>query len=243
MERAREVYRKAAALPGVRVAGIDCHIGSQLTRVEPIADALDRMLVLVDELTAEGIELEHLDIGGGIGIRYRDEEPPAFAEYASALRERIGDRPLKLLLEPGRTLVGNAGVMLTRVEYLKHNAGHDFAIVDAGMNDLLRPALYQAWQSIDPVRPRADLSPRRYDIGGPVCESADFLGRGRELALAEGDLLAVGSCGAYGFVMASQYNSRPRPPEILVDAQRVHVVRERETWSTLWAGERVLPLD
>ena len=238
---AEAVYRLAAELPGIRVVGVDCHIGSQLTKTAPFVDALDLVLALVDRLAALGIHLEHLDVGGGLGIRYRDETPPDPAEYAAALRQRLAGRSLQLVLEPGRVLVGNAGILLTRVEYLKAQGERHFAIVDAGMNDLLRPALYQAWQEIVPVRAHPERPEQVYDVVGPVCETADFLGKARPLRIAEGDLLAVRSAGAYGFVMASQYNARPRPPELLVDGARVHVARERESVTDLWAGESLLP--
>ena len=238
---AEAVYRLAAELPGIRVVGVDCHIGSQLTKTAPFVDALDLVLALVDRLAAQGIHLEHLDVGGGLGIRYRDETPPDPAEYAAALRQRLAGRALQLVLEPGRVLVGNAGILLTRVEYLKAQGERHFAIVDAGMNDLLRPALYQAWQEIVPVRTHPERPEQIYDVVGPVCETADFLGKARPLRIAEGDLLAVRSAGAYGFVMASQYNARPRPPELLVDGARVHVARERESVTDLWAGESLLP--
>jgi len=238
---AEAVYRLAAELPGIRVVGVDCHIGSQLTKTAPFVDALDLVLALVDRLAAQGIHLEHLDVGGGLGIRYRDETPPDPAAYAAALRQRLAGRSLQLVLEPGRVLVGNAGILLTRVEYLKAQGERHFAIVDAGMNDLLRPALYQAWQEIVPVREHPERPEQVYDVVGPVCETADFLGKARPLRIAEGDLLAVRSAGAYGFVMASQYNARPRPPELLVDGARVHVARERESVTDLWAGESLLP--
>jgi len=238
---AEAVYRLAAELPGIRVVGVDCHIGSQLTKTAPFVDALDLVLALVDRLAALGIHLEHLDVGGGLGIRYRDETPPDPAEYAAALRQRLAGRSLQLVLEPGRVLVGNAGILLTRVEYLKAQGERHFAIVDAGMNDLLRPALYQAWQEIVPVHEHPERPEQVYDVVGPVCETADFLGKARPLRIAEGDLLAVRSAGAYGFVMASQYNARPRPPELLVDGARVHVARERESVTDLWAGESLLP--
>lgn len=240
IEQAAEVYRRAAASPHLEVRGIDCHIGSQLTRVEPFVDALDRVLVLIDRLADEGIAIDHLDIGGGLGIRYRDETPPLPADYVRPLLERLGDRRLTLLLEPGRAIAGNAGVLLTRVEYLKETPHRNFAIVDAAMNDLLRPALYGAWQEIVPVAPR-EAEPRSWDIVGPVCETGDFLGKDRSLALAAGDLLAVRSSGAYGFTMSSNYNSRPRAAEILVDGDQAHCVRARETLDDLWRGEAVLP--
>lgn len=238
---AEAAYARAAESPGIRVVGVDCHIGSQLTKTAPFVDALDRVLQLVDRLAEQGIALQHLDVGGGLGIRYRDETPPDPAEYAAALRERLGGRTLELILEPGRVLVGNAGILLTRVEYLKTQSERQFAIVDAGMTDLLRPALYQAWQEIVTVREHPDRPEAVYDVVGPVCETADFLGKARPLRIAEGDLLAVRSAGAYGFVMASQYNARPRPPELLVDGDRIHVARARESINDLWAGESLLP--
>ncbi len=238
---ALDVYREAARLPHLEVVGLDCHIGSQLTATDPFVAALERLLDLLDTLAAEGIALRHLDVGGGLGIRYRDETPPLPADYAGALLAHLEGRDLRVIMEPGRAIVGNAGVLLTRVEYLKHGAGKDFAIVDAGMNDLLRPALYDAWQDIVPVTPREDVPARRYDVVGPVCETGDFLGRDRLLALCEGDLLAVRSAGAYGFVMSSNYNSRPRPAEVMVDGESVHLVRRRERWSDLYAGESLLP--
>ncbi|HHH35384.1 MAG TPA: diaminopimelate decarboxylase [Gammaproteobacteria bacterium] len=234
-------YEIAAALANLEVVGLDCHIGSQLTEIAPFVDALDRLLDLVDALRGMGIGLRHLDVGGGLGIRYRDESPPPPAEYARALLARLEGRGLTLLIEPGRAIVGNAGVLLTRVEYLKHGTEKDFAIVDAGMNDLLRPALYGAWQEIVAVTPRRDLVPRRYDVVGPVCETGDFLGKDRELALREGDLLAVRSAGAYGFTMSSNYNSRPRAAEVMVDGTAMHLVRARETLDDLCAGESLLP--
>ncbi len=241
IEEAAEVYRLAAALPHLRVVGVDCHIGSQLTGVEPFVDALDRVLLLVGRLQDEGITIEHLDVGGGLGIRYHDETPPEPAEYAAAIKRRLNNSELELLIEPGRAIVGNAGVLLTRVEYLKQTGDKHFAIVDAAMNDLLRPALYSAWQAIVPVQPRDDVAGRRYDIVGPVCETGDFLGKDRELAIKAGDLLAVRSAGAYGFSMSSNYNSRPRPAELMVDGQETHVIRRRETLDELYQQESLLP--
>lgn len=237
---ALDLYRAAAASPDLDVAGLDFHIGSQLAEVAPFVDALDRVLALVDALEREGIRLRHLDIGGGLGIRYRDEQPPAVADYLAAMLARLAGRPLRLLLEPGRALVGNAGLLLTRVEYLKPGAPRSFAIVDAAMNDLMRPSLYNAWHDILPVVRRSE-APRRYDVVGPVCETGDFLGRDRDFAIAAGDLLAVMSAGAYGMSMSSNYNSRPRPPEVIVDGAAVHVVRARETVDALFALERPLP--
>jgi len=245
IEEAPAVYARAAELAHIDVQGVDCHIGSQLTDTAPFADALERVLALIGRLAAEGIALRHLDLGGGLGIRYRDEAPPEPAAYAEVLARRLAEhavgRGLELLIEPGRAIAGNAGVLLTRVEYLKPGAHKSFAIVDAAMNDLMRPALYDAWQDIVPVRPREDFSARRYDVVGPVCETGDFLGKDRELALAEGDLLAVRSAGAYGFSMSSNYNSRPRAAEVMVDAQSALVVRERETLASLFDGEHCLP--
>jgi len=222
------------------VVGIDFHVGSQLTEVAPFVAALDKALELVDALAREGIALHHIDLGGGLGIRYRDEEPPSPEEYLGPLLSRLSGRPQKILLEPGRTLVGNAGVLLTRVEHLKHAPDRNFAIVDAAMNDLVRPALYDAWHDIVPVA-RRRAPERVYEVVGPVCETGDFLGHARPLALAEGDLLAILSAGAYGMVMSSNYNTRPRAPEVMVDGAGAHLVRERESVSALFATEHRLP--
>ncbi|PIX95593.1 MAG: diaminopimelate decarboxylase [Hydrogenophilales bacterium CG_4_9_14_3_um_filter_63_34] len=238
-DQALRVYHEAAALAHLRVVGIDCHIGSQLTEIAPFAEALERVLELVDALAATGIQLEHIDLGGGVGIRYRDETPPALDDYARVLLKRLNGRGETLIVEPGRSLVGNAGWLLTRVEYLKHGETKDFAIVDAAMNDLMRPALYGAWHDILPVRERGG-TPRSYAIVGPVCESGDFLGHDRALALAEGDLLAICSAGAYGMSMSSNYNTRPRAAEVMVDAGDSHLVREREPLPALFQHERVL---
>ncbi|MFK8329088.1 diaminopimelate decarboxylase [Pseudomonas sp. BJa5] len=237
---AEEVYIRAAQLPNLEVVGVDCHIGSQLTTLEPFLDALDRLLALVDRLGDCGILLRHLDLGGGVGVRYRDEEPPLAGDYIKAVRERVGERDLALVFEPGRYIVANAGVLLTRVEYLKHTEHKDFAIVDAAMNDLIRPALYQAWMDVTAVQPRAGEG-RTYDVVGPICETGDFLAKERTLNLAEGDLLAVHSAGAYGFVMSSNYNTRGRCAEILVDGDQAYEVRRRETVAELFAGESLLP--
>ncbi|MCI0344224.1 MAG: diaminopimelate decarboxylase [Chloroflexi bacterium] len=239
-DEAMALYRQAASSRTLQVVGIGFHIGSQLTEVAPFVAALDRVLPLVDALAKRGITMHHLDLGGGLGIRYRDEQPPPPADYLGAMLARLSGRTEKILLEPGRALVGNAGVLLTRVEYLKHGPDRNFAVVDAAMNDLLRPALYDAWHDIVPVAPR-DAAPREYDVVGPVCESADFLGRGRSLALAEGDLLAVLSAGAYAMAMSSNYNTRPRAPEVMVDGSMAHLVRERERLPSLFASERRLP--
>ena len=235
--QAERVYRAAAEMPGIEIAGVDCHIGSQLTTLRPFVDALRRVLVLVDRLQNAGIALKHIDLGGGLGVRYLDENPPAPADYGRTIRTTLVDRNLELLIEPGRAIVGNAGVLLTRVEYLKLNAHKNFAIVDAGMNDLIRPALYGAWQAIEPVEPREDEPRRSYDVVGPVCETGDWLGKSRELAIREGDLLAIRGAGAYGFTMSSQYNTRPRAAEVLVDGESHHLVRARETVDDLMRGE------
>lgn len=239
-EDALALYRKASRLPGIKVAGIDCHIGSQLTEIAPFLAALDRVLALVDRLQRAGIRLEHIDLGGGLGIQYRNEQPPELKDYISRLFRRLGKRRIRLLFEPGRVLVGNAGLLLTRVEYLKPGEAKNFAIVDAAMNDLIRPALYAAWHRIEAVRPRI-APPRRYDIVGPICETGDFLGRNRRLALEQGDLLAIHSAGAYGMSMGSNYNSRPRVAEVMVDGDRVFLIRERERVANLFAGEHLLP--
>ena len=241
IERAPEVYRRARELEHLEIVGVDCHIGSQLTELSPFLDALDRVLVLVDQLAADGIELRHLDLGGGLGVTYRNEQPPHPREYAEAVLQRLQGRQLTLVLEPGRSISANAGVLLTRVEFLKDNGHKHFAIIDAAMNDLIRPSLYDAWMDIIPVRPRTDGHQASYDLVGPVCETGDFLGKDRPLNLLPGDLLVVRSAGAYGFVMSSNYNSRPRVAEIMVDGDQTHVVRQRETIAALFAHERILP--
>ncbi len=237
---ALRIYRKAHALRDLEVVGIDCHIGSQLTELAPFIDAFRKVLELVDKLAAEGIELKHLDLGGGLGIRYRDEMPPPPDAYVKALLDCVGGRRQQILLEPGRSLVGNAGLLLTRVEYLKHGDARNFAVVDAAMNDLIRPALYDAYHDVREVRP-STARPRHYEIVGPICETGDFLARDRELALDEGDLLAVMSAGAYGMTMSSNYNSRARAAEVMVDGGTMHLIRERERIEQLFAGERPLP--
>ena len=234
------LYCKARDLPHLEVVGIDCHIGSQITEVTPFADALDKILLLVDALEKEGIAIHHLDLGGGLGICYSDETPPPVADYADTLLEKLADRKFKLLLEPGRALVGNAGLLLTKVEYLKHGDTKNFALVDAAMNDLMRPALYDAYHAILPVRENTGVA-QRYEIVGPVCESGDFLGHDRHLHLAEGDLLAVMSAGAYGMSMSSNYNTRPRAAEIMVQKNNTYLIREREKIPQLFALERRLP--
>lgn len=243
IREARDVYAEAGDLPHLAVTGIDCHIGSQITGLGPYRDALERVMVLAGELAVAGFELRHIDAGGGLGISYRDECPPSAEALVETICEAVPDTGLELLIEPGRSIVGNAGVLLTSVLYLKESGGKHFAVVDAAMNDLLRPSLYDAWQAILPVAVAADVEPRHYDVVGPVCESGDFLGLDRRLALREGDLLAVAGAGAYGFCMSSNYNARPRAAEIMVDGGRGHLIRQRETMDDLMRGEAVLPLE
>ncbi|WP_140921399.1 diaminopimelate decarboxylase [Limnobaculum xujianqingii] len=240
-QKAREVYRLANDMPNIEVRGVDCHIGSQLTELSPFLDATDRLLVLLDQLKEDGIEIHHLDLGGGLGVRYDDETPPEPKEYAAALLQKLkGREGLELCFEPGRAIAANAGIMLATVEYLKDQDDHHFAIVDAGMNDLIRPALYEAWMKIIPVIEKPSGQHQTYDVVGPVCETSDFLGKNRELTLNQGDLLAVRSAGAYGFTMSSNYNTRCRPAEIMVDGAQAHVVREREIFEDLWRGEHLV---
>jgi diaminopimelate decarboxylase len=241
IKQALTEYRRAAVMPHINVTGIDCHIGSQLTETQPFLDALDRVLTLADTLKAEGIHLHHLDLGGGLGIRYKDEQPTEPAEYIQALLARLAGSAYEILLEPGRAVVGNAGILVTQVEYLKPTDSKNFAIVDAAMNDLLRPALYSAWQEIIPVNQLSAAIEQTWDIVGPVCETGDFLGKDRSLKLAQGDLLAIRSSGAYGFSMSSNYNSRPRAAELMVDGSKLYLIRERETLAHLWTGEHLLP--
>ncbi|EIV8506078.1 diaminopimelate decarboxylase [Vibrio parahaemolyticus] len=240
-DRAPEVYQFAQSLPNLNVQGIDCHIGSQLTSIDPFIDATDRLLALIDDLKAQGINIRHLDVGGGLGVVYRDELPPQPSDYAKALLVRLENhQDLELIFEPGRAIAANAGILLTRVEFLKHTEHKNFAIIDAAMNDLMRPALYQAWQDIVPVSPR-NGEPQTYDLVGPICETGDFLGKDRALVLQEGDLLAVRSAGAYGFVMSSNYNTRTRAAEVMVDGNQSHLVRQREELTSLWQLEQILP--
>lgn len=238
---AERLYKLAAALPGLNVDGVACHIGSQLLELSPFLDALDRVLGLIDRLAAAGITLHHLDVGGGLGVRYDDEVPPSPAEWAAAIKPKLADRKLKIMTEPGRAIAGNAGVLLTKVELLKPGAHKNFAIIDAAMNDLIRPSFYDAWHAVLPVRARGDAAELQWDLVGPVCETGDWLARDRSLALAEGDLLAFRTAGAYGFTMSSNYNSRGRAAEVLVDEARVHLVRERERFEDLVRGEALLP--
>ncbi|WP_153914180.1 diaminopimelate decarboxylase [Shewanella sp. TC10] len=240
MDEAEQVFARAHALPHLAVKGVDCHIGSQLTEMQPFLDAMDRMLALIDRLASNGIEIKHFDVGGGLGVPYDDETPPHPDVYAAALLERLGDRPLKLIFEPGRAIAANAGIFVTEVLSLKENSDKRFAIVDGAMNDLIRPALYSAWQNIIPVQLTSAPS-FEYDVVGPVCETGDFLGKNRQLNVQAGDLLAVRSSGAYGFVMASNYNSRPKPAEVMVDKDQNQVIREREKLEQLWQGEHLLP--
>jgi diaminopimelate decarboxylase len=241
MDEALRVYQRAAQLDNVQVVGLDCHIGSQLTELSPFIDALHRLLQLVDTLAESGIAIRHLDLGGGLGVHYRDETPPSIAQYIGAIREVLGDRNVQLLFEPGRSIAANAGLLVTQVEYLKSTPEHNFALVDAAMNDMLRPALYQAWMDIQPVTQNTTGQSARWDVVGPVCETGDFLGKGRALTLSEGDHLAMFGAGAYGFTMSSNYNSRPRAPEIMVDGDDVYLVRQRETLADLTRGESCLP--
>jgi diaminopimelate decarboxylase len=238
-EEALSIYQAAAKMPNIDIHGVDCHIGSQLTELSPFLDALDRVLALVDQLEAAGIPIRHIDAGGGIGICYVDETPPDFAEYAKAMRQKMAGRKVKLVFEPGRALVGNAGALLTKVEYLKHTESKNFAIVDAAMNDLMRPALYDAYHDIVAVK-QVNSVAQVYEIVGPVCESGDFLGHDRKLALAQDDLLAVLSAGAYGMSMSSNYNTRPRAAEVMVDGDKVYEIRKREQIADLFALERVV---
>ncbi|MFS1702258.1 diaminopimelate decarboxylase [Alteromonas sp. AMM-1] len=240
-ERAIAVYELANSLPHLNVVGMDCHIGSQLTETGPFVDALERLLLLIDELAAKGIHIKHLDVGGGLGVTYRNETPPHPREYAAAIAEKMkGREALTLIMEPGRAIAANAGIMVTKVEFVKSGVEKNFAIVDAAMNDLIRPSLYSAWMNIIPVEEGLARETYTYDVVGPVCETGDFIGKDRELAIESGDYLAVRSAGAYGFVMASNYNSRCRPAELMVEGNTVHVVRERENLKDLWKGEHKL---
>ena len=238
---ALQEYRRAREMSHIKIVGIDCHIGSQLTETQPFLDALERVLDFVEQLKKEGIELDHLDLGGGLGIRYKDEVPPEPSEYIDKILTRLKDYDVEILLEPGRAIAGNAGILVTRVEYLKATDAKNFAIVDAAMNDLVRPSLYDAWQEIIQVNQQSDSKEQIWDIVGPVCETGDFLGKNRKLSIQPGDFLAVLSAGAYGFTMSSNYNSRPRAAEIMVDGDNIHVVRRRETIEQLWQGEAILP--
>jgi diaminopimelate decarboxylase len=243
IDDAVRIYSRAALMENVEVVGMDCHIGSQLTEVAPFLDAMDRVLALVDKLAEQNITIKHLDLGGGLGVCYTDEVPPTPQEYIAAVLEKLGDRNLELIFEPGRSIAANAGVMLTRVEFLKCTGEKNFAIIDGAMNDLIRPALYSAYQDIIPVMLRENGEEKQWDLVGPVCETGDFLGKDRTLKLEPSDLLAVCSAGAYGFVMASNYNSRGRPAEVMVDDSQYHLIRKRETLADLVRGEQLLPKD
>jgi diaminopimelate decarboxylase len=240
IEKALAIYQRAAGMPNIHIVGVDCHIGSQLTTTAPFLDALDRVLKLVDALQAAGINLQHLDLGGGLGVTYTNETPPTPAEYIAQVLKKLGNRKFTLMFEPGRSIVANAGVFLTRVQLIKPTPNKHFAVIDGAMNDLIRPALYQAYQVIEPVVTRTGKT-QLYDVVGPVCETGDFLGKDRELVIEAGDLLAVRSSGAYGFAMSSNYNSRGRPPEVIVDGDKMYLVRNRETFADLVRGESLLP--
>lgn len=243
IDEVEAVYIHAASLSNINIQGVDCHIGSQLTELAPFVDALKRVLLLIDRLETRDIRLQHIDLGGGLGIQYDDEQPPLPADYAKAVAAVLGDRQFKLLIEPGRSIAGNAGILATKVEYIKDAGDKSFAIVDAAMNDLMRPALYSAWQKIIPVNENAaeGVIEKTYDIVGPVCETGDFLGKDRVLRISEADYLVVRSSGAYGFTMSSNYNTRERAAEVMVDGSAVHLVRSREKVSELFASEHLLP--
>lgn len=241
VQQAREVYSLAKTLPNVKIMGMDCHIGSQLTELQPFLDATDRLIVLMEQLKEDGIELHHLDLGGGLGVPYNGEEPPHPAEYTEALLAKLKNYPnLEIILEPGRAISANAGILVTKVEYLKSNEDRNFAIVDTGMNDMIRPALYEAYMQITEVNQSLDREKAVYDVVGPICETSDFLGKGRELAIAEGDLIAMRSAGAYGATMSSTYNSRPQAVEILVDGAKAHLIKARADFADLWRLEKLI---
>jgi diaminopimelate decarboxylase len=236
-----ETYQYAASLPNLEIVGIDCHIGSQLTETKPFVDALDRVILMIEELKNLGITLKHIDIGGGLGVRYKDETPPSVAEYANAMRPALEKLGLKVYMEPGRSISANAGALLTKVDLLKPTNHRNFAIIDAAMNDLIRPALYEAWMDIQSVNPKHDVEVKTWDLVGAICETGDFLGKERDLALQENDVLAVLGAGAYGFVMSSNYNTRGRAAEVMVNGDQAYLIRERETIESLWERERLLP--
>lgn len=239
--KAPQIYRAASQMSHLKLVGVDCHIGSQLTETQPFLDALEKLLQLIDALKQDGIQLSHIDIGGGLGVTYDKETPPEPYAYISKVVERLRQYPeLELIMEPGRAIMANAGILLTKVEFLKPGQEKNFAIVDAAMNDLIRPALYSAWQNIVPVKQQSSETPQLYDVVGPVCETGDFLGKDRMLAITQGDLLAIRSAGAYGFTMSSNYNSRPRVAEVMVTGDRCHIIRAREQWQDLWRGEQLL---
>ena len=237
---APELYAQAAQMPNIDLEGIDCHIGSQLTEMAPFVDAIERVLQLKNQLQSQGIAIRHLDLGGGLGIQYTNEQPPTIEDYVQTLVKTVADENMEILIEPGRSIAGNGGILVTQVEYLKPTAHKNFAILDAAMNDLIRPALYQSYQDIVPVSPHQEGLNLTWDLVGPVCETGDFLGKDRQLNLKAGDLLAVLSAGAYGFTMSSNYNTRPRAAEVLVDGDKVHEIRPRETWQDLFGTEKTL---
>ena len=242
VEQAREVYKLAATLPNIEIVGMDCHIGSQLTELQPFLDAVDRLIVLMEQLKQDGIALKHLDLGGGLGVTYTDETPPHPTEYAKALWEKLNAfSELEIIVEPGRAITANAGILVTKVEYLKSNESRNFAIVDAGMNDMIRPALYQAYMNILEIDRTLAREEKIYDVVGPICETSDFLGKQRKLAIAQGDYLAQRSAGAYGASMSSNYNSRPRTAEVMVDGDKAYLIRRREVLNELWQLESLLP--
>lgn len=244
VQQAREVYRLAKSLPNVKITGMDCHIGSQLTELQPFLDATDRLIVLMEQLKEDGIELHHLDLGGGLGVPYHGEQPPHPTEYAKALLEKLKAYPnLEIILEPGRAISANAGILVSKVEYLKSNEDRNFAIVDTGMNDMIRPALYEAYMEITEVDQSLNREASVYDVVGPICETSDFLGKARTLSVAEGDYIAMRSAGAYGAAMSSTYNSRPQAVEILVDGAKAHLIKARADFADLWRLERLLPQD
>lgn len=236
-----ETYQYATSLPNLDIVGIDCHIGSQLTETKPFVDALDRVIGMIDQLKEMGIQLKHIDIGGGLGVTYKDETPPTVAEYANSMKPALEKLGLKVYMEPGRSISANAGVLLTKVDLLKPTNHRNFAIIDAAMNDLIRPSLYEAWMDIQEVTPRTDIETKEWDVVGAICETGDFLGKERQLTIKENDVLAVLGAGAYGFVMSSNYNSRGRAAEVMVDGEQAHLIRERETIESLWKNERLLP--
>lgn len=240
IEQAVDAYQKAANLPNLLIIGVDCHIGSQLTSIEPFLDALERVIRLIERLADLGIPIQHLDLGGGLGVTYKQEQPPKVDDYIKAVKSRLGGRNLSLAFEPGRSIAANAGVMLTTVEYLKPTEFKNFAIIDAGMNDNIRPSLYQAWQNVLPLLQSSEAPVRQWDLVGPVCETGDFLAKDRQLALLAGDRVALMSSGAYGFSMSSNYNSRGRAAEIMIDGTEIHLIRERETITDLMRGEKCL---
>lgn len=242
VEQAREVYKLAATLPNIKIVGMDCHIGSQLTELQPFLDAVDRLIVLMEQLKQDGIHLKHLDLGGGLGVTYTDETPPHPTDYVKALWEKLSAfSELEIIVEPGRAITANAGILVTKVEYLKSNESRNFAIVDAGMNDMIRPALYQAYMNILEIDRTLAREEKIYDVVGPICETSDFLGKQRKLAIAEGDYLAQRSAGAYGASMSSNYNSRPRTAEVMVDGDKAYLIRRREALNELWQLESLLP--